>query len=619
MVLLTRLLLAGTVLLVVPGLFEGFEAPKAAFLRLVGVVALAIAAFAARRRWRLSVLDLAVFAWFCTEVLTTVCSVSPRLSLVGEPLERDGLLTSLGLVGAYLAARAHPDERARGRTLDVFLGALSLSCVYAMLQSAQLDPLRWGQGATYGPGGLWLRPFGTLGHPNLLGVMSSAAVCMAAARAVLEPARRWLWLPLTLLFAVTTVLTFSRGAWLGMAAGLAVCAALLAARGGLRLRRRWLVAAVVGIGVLVALFIAGGWAPFFGSRVAESATASAGTGRTRLEIWRASIAAWQARPWLGYGPDTFATVFPRFQTPEYWRFEWGGLPYHAHSIVFNTFATRGVAGMLTLAALAVACLWAALTAWRQRGVARDYGVVAVPALVALVVSGQFGELGVAGGACAACMAAWLVCEPLAPATKLRRGERIAVAVVALGALAWTLNMTAAERAVGSSRAHQERNARLAVADARAAVARAPWEDVFHMRHVESALVASGQDAPRAAQWLAEAEAAAREAVRLAPQKSQNRERLALVYAWEARIGVPAAADSMAVGFDRALVLAPQSGLLLIERASLATSLGQHGVALAAARRALELYPAQPETRAALAAAERAAAAFIAQRGAPAPR
>ena len=44
----------------------------------------------------------------------------------------------------------------------------------------------------------------------------------------------------------------------------------------------------------------------------------------RVEIWRTALAAWRARPLLGQGPDALGMVFSHYQTPEYWRHEWGG-------------------------------------------------------------------------------------------------------------------------------------------------------------------------------------------------------------------------------------------------------------------------------------------------------
>src|SRR5262245_38066799 len=99
--------LAGSVLWFVPGLLEQFETPKIEWVRACGLGALAWSLIAGRagRPARWGWLDRAAVAWLAVEILTTVLSVAPRVSLVGETRQREGLLTSLSLFGLYVAAR----------------------------------------------------------------------------------------------------------------------------------------------------------------------------------------------------------------------------------------------------------------------------------------------------------------------------------------------------------------------------------------------------------------------------------------------------------------------------------------------------------------------------------
>src|SRR5207249_5671785 len=91
-----------------------------------------------------------------------------------------------------------------------------------------------------------------------------------------------------------------------------------------------------------------------------------------------ALAAWRARPIVGQGPDLFEMTFPRFQTPIYWRYEWTGLPFHAHSIYLYTLATRGVIGALAALVWVAALTRAGANAWRRR---------ADPTLAGLVPAG----------------------------------------------------------------------------------------------------------------------------------------------------------------------------------------------------------------------------------------
>src|SRR5437867_103857 len=99
--------LAGSAFLFMPGLLEQFETPKIELVRASGLGALALGLIAGRagrpRRWTMP--DRAVAAWLAIELIATLCSVSPRVSLLGETRQREGLLTSLALAGLYFVAR----------------------------------------------------------------------------------------------------------------------------------------------------------------------------------------------------------------------------------------------------------------------------------------------------------------------------------------------------------------------------------------------------------------------------------------------------------------------------------------------------------------------------------
>ncbi|MGH7729706.1 MAG: hypothetical protein ACRENJ_00465, partial [Candidatus Eiseniibacteriota bacterium] len=97
--------LAGAALLFMPGLLEQFETPKIEMVRVCGLGALAHGLIAGRagRPAHWSGLDRAVVAWLGIELLATLLSVAPRVSLVGETRQREGLLTSLALAGLYFA------------------------------------------------------------------------------------------------------------------------------------------------------------------------------------------------------------------------------------------------------------------------------------------------------------------------------------------------------------------------------------------------------------------------------------------------------------------------------------------------------------------------------------
>ena len=641
--------LAGSAFLFVPGLLEQFETPKIELVRACGLGALAFGLIAGRagrpKHW--TPLDRAVVAWLAVEIVTTACSVSPRVSLFGETRQHEGLLTSLALAGLYFAARDGFDPPRRiGAALDLVLAIATALRLYAIVQATGHDPLQWRREAVYE--GAYARPFATLGHPNLLGVASAAAAALGLALALAgRGLARGLRVGAALLLAVVTLLTLSRAAWLGLLLG-APLALLLALRerGAVRVSGRALAigAAAAALAAIV-VGVSGAWR-LVAQRLAELLAGGGGSGGSRLEIWRSALAAFRARPLVGQGPDLFEMVFPRFQTPAYWRFEWSGLPFHAHSIYLHTLATRGMLGLAAAAGWAVALALAARAAWRRRGEVPVPGLVpaAMGALATVAVAGAFGALGIHGALLVVLISAMLAAgaEPAAgeppaagpaPAreragrgaarrqakrapggrtmrakpTPRRWAARIAAAVVSAAALVSGFTGLRASRAASATQAFMTASPARAASASAYAVALAPREDRLWRMRAESLLwLTTVPDAPPGT--LAEAEQAARRAVRLAPARAENH--IILARALGARealgdTGVRAAAEAE---YRASLALAPMDGLSLMEYADHASLLGRAGPALEAARRAVALYPAEGAAQAALARAWLAAGA-----------
>jgi O-antigen ligase len=592
-------------LLFVPGLVEQFEVPKAVAIQACG--AAAFAAWLVRAPWRVrrpTAFEWALLGWLVVEALATATSESRRMSVFGDRFQLEGLLTSAALAALGLAARqAAVAPGAVRRTIDVALLAAALACVYAMLQVAHLDPLPWSRTSAYGPN--LVRPFGSLGHPNLLGVITAAGCAGSAALALGDPSRRWAYAPATLLFTVATALTFSRAAWLGAAAGLGVVAtALLLERRMVRAGPRVVLATAAVAAAVVALFWSGGWSGLFTHRAAElGAGGGSSTGGSRIEIWRSTLGAWRARPWLGHGPATYELVFPRYQTPAYWLREWGGLPFHAHSIYLNTLATRGVLGAIASLAVVVAAAVAGVRAWRtaaggarrrrrtrrharrhrgerQRGRDRNRrrGVDRACARRARRLGGARARATGAGA---------------------RAGLDVALALAAFAAVA-----VGSRRGYETSRAEAYARHALGVAPepalaaAERAAALAPHDDIA----LETLSEARQGVALRTGASLAGAETAAARAIDAARMRYQNWQQLGAVLASRVSRGDSSAVGDMEAAYGHAIELAPTSALPMIELARWQILLDRPSRALAPARRAVALYPDEAVARSTLASA-----------------
>lgn len=625
--------LACAVLFFLPGLLQQFDVPKTEWVRVWGIGALAMSLIAGRagrpRRWR--ALDVAVAAWLAVEALATALSVSPVLSLIGEPRQREGLLTSVALAGLYFGARdafARP-ERPR-RLFAVFAALAAASCAYALVQVAGADFMEWRREAVYSGG--YVRPFATLGHPNLLGVVTAAAAAAALALALgaRGPAARWAYTGAAALAALVTVLTLSRAAWLALLIALPMTA-FLAVRERQGSRRERI---AVGIALIVALAAGGlltaGHAPV-GERITEAG--GGGSAASRFEIWRTALAAWRERPLTGQGPDLFELVFPRLQTEAYWRHEWTGLPVHAHNIGLHALATRGVLGLLAGLGWAMALAWSAWRAWRERSRSGDAGAAVIPAAVgttlAIAAAGMFGAIGITGALLIVIASAALaaLAEPSSardadlpspdparrrgrghPPRKIRRRrtarEWLALAAGLIAAaltFQWVGMELRASRAAAAAQEWMTSRPDDAVAAARYAVTLAPHDDRL-TRMLAEALLWQSVRGDSALQRVARAEEAARRAVSLAPRRAENHVILARAYGAREGMGDTTARAPRRAALERALALAPHDALLLVEWAEHEVLAGRGHEALAPARRAVSLYPGEGMVRAALARA-----------------
>jgi hypothetical protein len=224
---------------------------------------------------------------------------------------------------------------------------------------------------------------------------------------------------------------------------------------------------------------------------------------TRTGIWGDTLRMAASSPLVGYGPDNFGLVFPRFQTGD-----WGLTANHvrqpidkAHAELLQVAATQGLLGVISYVLLQLAFL---RTLWRARHV--DRAIVAGAGWIGytLVVQLNFTALAAALPFWVFAAVALESCDAVRamPPIALRRARMlIAPGVVLAAAIAWwgvALSYVADARlreAVDADFTGHKQEAQRLAAEAREL---APWESVYA---VEVANLASEQDA-----WAAAREA-----------------------------------------------------------------------------------------------------------------
>ena len=328
------------------------------------VLRLAAASEPAARRRPGTPLDLPLAAFVASAALSTVLSPAAGTALLGARYRYEGLLTIVAYALLFrLAAQALDGREARGVVRALLLGGFvvaALAVVQSLVETALIGGATEETARTFGGS---LRATSTFGNAGTLGAFLAmlAPLALDELLRARSAADRLLAGNVAIVVVLALVLTYSRAAWLGAGLGIAVVAAGPAAR--LCRRRPWTApaaAALVLPCLAVAVRVAPPWTRSVLERAASLADPTQGSGATRLHIWADTLHLVAARPLVGWGPDTFGLVFPRFQTGDWTP---GFLIDKAHSDLLQVAATQGLLGAAAYVAVAAAFVAAF---WRGR-------------------------------------------------------------------------------------------------------------------------------------------------------------------------------------------------------------------------------------------------------------
>ena len=331
---------------------------------------------------RLGSINLWILATLAIATLATGFSPVPLAAF-------KGLLKLISYLGVYALMRELLAQQPRW--WDRIVAALLSGSLYtSVLGIRQLygnteELARWADPNSVADG--TIRIYGTLENPNLLGGFLLAVLPLAVAALL-----RWRP-PLQRLFAagslalglIALVLTYSRGAWMGMVASLGLMALLLA----LRQTRNWpplwrrlfpLLLLVLGSAALVLLVTQ--VEPLRVRVLSLVAGREDSSNNFRINVWLAALKMVEARPWLGIGPgnEAFNLIYPLFQQPKF-------NALSAYSIPLEIAVEAGIAGLIVLLGLVITAVRSGL---RQ---IRGEGAQVLPALAALAMVAGLGVQG----------------------------------------------------------------------------------------------------------------------------------------------------------------------------------------------------------------------------------
>lgn len=383
------------------GTEETFALPKLLGMTVTSAVGLAIASRLVTRGSldsddRPTVPDWLVAGYFGLLAVSFWQSIDHGQSFLGERFQRQGFLAMAAYVVAYALARLAITDQVRLRLLvRSATVAGTAAAAYGLMQWAGFDPI-WSEV----PLG---RVFSSVGQSNALGAYLAMSIPLTVAITPAGIQQRTVKSIALIAQVAALLLTFSRGAYLGLAAGV-VTVGIVAVSGWSRRQRR--IAPILA--VLILLLVAGlatisplrAEANRAGTRFKAGFDTEDASVRAHLDFWEVGLAMSADRPFFGSGPDTYALLFPEYRdrvlTPERATMY---LPYRVespHNVYLAISTGSGLPAAVAYLALVGTVLWLAWPkAWQNpdRRLALLIGGV-VAALAAHAVTDLFmtGEL-----------------------------------------------------------------------------------------------------------------------------------------------------------------------------------------------------------------------------------
>jgi O-antigen ligase len=361
-----------------PNIVDEFVLPKLLLVRLLviilGILLLLGWSMQGAITWKRTPLDWPLLAFIASAALSSLFAVNQLVAVFGTYDRWEGLVTiATYALLFWLAVQFMSGERdARGLTWSLLISGYVVAVV-AVLQSAFG---LFGAGYFTVPGGGPIRADVTLANPDFLGIFLAMLLPIAVAKLISQRPllTRVLSANLLVVLTLALLLTYARAAWIGAFIGVLVVLSLR--RGRFHI---W-PSLVLGAGLLVGLALLGAAgaaqsgnqtnvAGSIYARVISVANFSAGTESGRLQIWHDTLPLIAGRPVLGYGPDNFGLVFPPFATSN----QQGVLWDKPHEELLGTVATQGIVGALAYAWIIVAFVVAFWAGRRRRGAVALFG------------------------------------------------------------------------------------------------------------------------------------------------------------------------------------------------------------------------------------------------------
>ncbi len=374
-------LLLLTPLIVSQSMYFPFITGKNFFFRIVTEIVfvawVSLAVLDASFRPRKSVVLYAFGGFVGIATLAGILGVNPYQSFWSNFERMEGTITYLHLFALFLAA-AHILKNKMDwlRFSYVSIGVATFVALFTL-----------GEGFDVIKGyGTEDRPFATFGNFIYLAVYLMTHMFVVGGLLASEwknPLKRWTLIAVELVLLGAFLLPASRGAFLGLLAGVGTMTVLILIFSKQRTFKYGAAAIVMaglcllgGIKMYPNSFIVK-QVPLF-SRFSEIFSTDI-KNQPRIKIWGMAIEAARERPVLGWGPDTFIVPFAKYYNPSLF----GNEPWfdRTHNVFLEWLVDAGILGFIAFLSIHAAALYTLFRLWKSR---------TLHSVIALAFAGGYG-------------------------------------------------------------------------------------------------------------------------------------------------------------------------------------------------------------------------------------
>lgn len=311
-------------------------------------------------RPRPALLYLAIVSYFVAVGLSVIFSMDPVRSWWGNQERMNGLFTLLHLF-AWLTMtvgllKTWPQWR---RLLNYQVGLSVFMAVIALLQKPFPRLLMFTAGARVG--GLLDNPIYMAAY-QIFNLFFIALLWMKGANRNAK-----IWYVIAILFDISAfIAASSRGALVGLAAGLAVFAVAYGLMTPNKKAKRTVLACVALAFIGYGLLFAARNTEIVQSSPLARFTSFGGARTTRFIAWDIAWKGFLDRPVTGWGIDTFHILFNEKYNPESLRYGYYETWFdRSHNTVMDILSMNGLVGLVTFVSIFIALFWSVIRAYRR--------------------------------------------------------------------------------------------------------------------------------------------------------------------------------------------------------------------------------------------------------------